>query len=133
VRFAHVDAAGIVYFPRYMELVSAAVEDWFAQSIGVDFRTLHLERRVSVPTVKLDCEFLAPSRLGDVLEISLRVSRLGGSSVTLQLGMRCGAQDRARVNCVLVCMDMVTGRAQPWPGDIRGKMAASGGSGGSGL
>lgn len=44
VRFAHADAAGIVFYPRYFEMLNGAVEDWFEQDIGLDFKTLHLDR-----------------------------------------------------------------------------------------
>ena len=49
VRFAHVDAAGIVFYPRYFEMLNAAVEDYFAQHIGVDFATMHIERKIGIP------------------------------------------------------------------------------------
>ena len=45
VRFADVDPAGIVFYPRYFEMLNGAVEDWFAQQLGLDFATMHLERQ----------------------------------------------------------------------------------------
>jgi 4-hydroxybenzoyl-CoA thioesterase len=62
VRFAHVDAAAIVFYPCYFEMMNGAVEDWFA-SLGWDFRAMHVVRQMGVPTVKLECEFMAPSPL----------------------------------------------------------------------
>ena len=40
VRFADCDAAGIVFFPRYFEMLNALVEDWFTQGLGVDYAQL---------------------------------------------------------------------------------------------
>ena len=71
VRFAHVDGAAIVFYPRYFEMLNAAVEDFFAAVVGVDFAQLHGERRLGVPTVRLDAEFVVASRLGDELDFEL--------------------------------------------------------------
>ena len=32
VRFGDVDPAGIVFYPRYFEMLNAAVEDWFTMA-----------------------------------------------------------------------------------------------------
>lgn len=119
VRCAHVDAAGIVFYPRYFEMANGAVEDFFAQHVGVDFHSLHLERGLGVPTVKIVGEFVAPSRLGDMLDISVAVSKLGASSLGLHFAFSCNGQLRMTMDSVLVCMDLGTGRPQPWPLEIR--------------
>lgn len=123
VRFAHVDAAGIVFYPRYFEMVNATVEDWFAYEIGCDFRTIHLGRKLGTPTVKLETQFISPSRLGDVLRFSLSVEKLGRSSVTLSVEVRCSDEVRLKLRSVLVCIDLNTGRSISWPEDIRERMA----------
>ena len=35
VRFSHCDPAGIVYFPRYFDMINGVVEDWFAGTLGL--------------------------------------------------------------------------------------------------
>lgn len=124
VRFAHVDAAGIVFYPRYFEMLNASVEDYFAKSVGVDFKTIHLDRELGVPTVKLEAEFVAPSRLGDALSFHLDVVRVGRSSVEFAIEVRCGEQTRFTAKVVLVCMDLKAGRSAAWPDDIRFDTAA---------
>jgi 4-hydroxybenzoyl-CoA thioesterase len=59
VRFAHIDAAGIVFYPRYLEMLNGAVEDWCDQALGADFYTLHVVRKIGLPTVKLQVDFKA--------------------------------------------------------------------------
>lgn len=119
VRFAHVDAAGIVFYPRYFEMFNSAVEDYFAQVVGVDFAAMHAGRRIGVPTVKLEAEFLAPSRLGDVLDFRMGFDRVGGSSADLLAEVDCAGERRMRVRAVLVCMNLDTARSCPWPADMR--------------
>jgi 4-hydroxybenzoyl-CoA thioesterase len=119
VRFAHVDAAGIVFYPRYFEMLNAAVEDFFAQAVGVDFQAMHLDRRLGVPTVKLEAEFAAPSRLGDRLDFAVAVERVGRTSAELLVSVRCAGKARFTARAVLVCMDLATARPLAWPEDMR--------------
>ena len=81
VRWAHTDPAGIVFYPRYFEMINALVEDWFAGPLGCDFETLHGEFGTGVPTVSIECEFVRPSRLGDRLVFELGVERMGRAAL----------------------------------------------------
>jgi len=119
VRFAHVDAAGIVFYPRYFEMLNASVEDFFGELVGVDFAEIHLERHLGMPTVRLETDFVAPSRLGDQLDFAITVARVGRSSVEFAVDMRCGAAPRFKARVVLVCTDLASGRSVAWPADIR--------------
>lgn len=122
VRFAHVDGAGIVFYPRYFEMLNAAVEDWFGQVLGADFRALHHDRGIGVPTVKLETEFHAPSLLGDVLKVRITPRNVGRSSCTYEAVFTGSGSDRLKVSATLVCMDLVAKKAVPWPEDIRTRM-----------
>ncbi|WP_144097336.1 acyl-CoA thioesterase [Croceicoccus sediminis] len=123
VRFAHVDAAGIVFYPRYFELLNAAVEDWFAQGVGCNFRVMHLDRGIGVPTVHLEVEFLAPSMLGDDLVIRIEPVAVGRSSCTYHATFSGNGEDRIRIVGKLVCMDLAERKSVPWPDDIRERIA----------
>lgn len=119
VRFADVDPAGIVFYPRYFEMLNGAVEDWFGQALGLDFATMHLERRIGVPTVRLTTEFLSPSRLGDKLTIIITPRELGRTSCTISVLFTGEDRDRLRAEVVLVCMDLVSHRPIEWPMEVR--------------
>ena len=49
IRFSHCDPAGVLYFPHMFDFVSVAMEDWFAQRLGLPFHVLHLELRRGNP------------------------------------------------------------------------------------
>lgn len=119
VRFQHCDPAAIVFYPRYFEMLNSVVEDYFAEIVEVDFRTMHLERHVGVPTVTLDTQFHAPSHLGDELEFRLEPTAVGTTSLTLTIRVHC--RDEARLTCqsTLVFVDMDSGRPIPWPDAMR--------------
>ena len=124
VRFADVDSAGIVFYPRYFEMLNAAVEDWFAVELGLDFRKMHQVDRLGVPTVKLNVEFLSPSEMQDQLTITITPTEVGRASCAFTALFSGEGRDRLRADVVLVCMDMVTQKASPWPGGVRQRMVA---------
>lgn len=124
VRFSHCDPAGIVFYPRYAELCNEVVEDWFREALDVDFHELHEKRRLGVPAVRLEVEYLHPSTYGDTLEFSLRVREIGNASMQLALVARCGDQERVRIELKVVMMSMDSMRAVRIDNDWRQKFAA---------
>ena len=113
IRFSHCDPAGIVFYPRYIELCVEAVEDWFGQGLGVSFWALHEEHRLGIPAVHLDVNFITPSRHGDLLDFLLSVAHIGNSSMTLDVIVECEGQRRFRERIVVVMVSLDTMRSVP--------------------
>lgn len=122
VRFADCDAAGIVFFPRYFEMLNGVVEDWFAGPLEASFRELHVNRHVSVPTAAVEARFIAPSRLEDVLNFALSVTRLGGASCTLRHRISAGADLRFEAIQTIVYVGESL-KPEPWPDALRARIA----------
>ena len=122
VRFADCDAAGIVFFPRYFEMLNGVVEDWFAGPLEASFRELHLERRVSVPTAAVEARFIAPSRLEDDLSFALTVTKLGGASCGLRHRITSGDQLRFEATQTIVHVGRSL-KPEPWPDPLRVRIA----------
>ena len=119
IRFADCDPAGIVFFPQYLVMINNLVEDWVTDALGVPYAELLGRRRTGMPTVSLQCEFTAVSRMGDEVMLGLSVEKLGGKSLTLDLGCRLGDEQRMRVRQVLVFTSLDTHRAVAVPPDLR--------------
>lgn len=125
VRFGHCDPAGIVFYPRYFEMLNAVVEDWFTHSLGVDYAQLLGPRRVGMPTVHLSSEFKRVSRMGERLSQRVAIRKLGRTSLTLTIHFDGPAQSaefddgRVAFEQVLVCTNLDTHKAQPFPPDLR--------------
>jgi 4-hydroxybenzoyl-CoA thioesterase len=83
-----------------------------------------MTRQSGVPTVRLETDFRAPSRLGDVLEVTLEVLRLGTTSVTFEIVGACSGQVRLVVTITLVWVAEADGAIapQPWPEAIKAKL-----------
>ncbi len=83
VRFADIDHAGIVYFPRFFHFFHLAFEEMWRERLGARaYVSLLDDDRLGFPAVRAECDYRAPLRFGDVAEIELRVIRLGRTSVT---------------------------------------------------
>lgn len=124
VRFRHCDPAGIVFFPRYLEMLNDALEDLMA-ALGRPFDRLHGTH--AVPTVRLEADFARPSRLGDVLELRLDVLELGTSSVTLAAEARAEDELRFRARQVVCWTERDPDgafRPAPLPADLRTALEA---------
>lgn len=115
LRFAHCDPAGIAYYPRYLELCDAAVEDWTEQVLGVPRRKLHLDLGFALPTVDLHATFSEVSRLGDWLDFAVDVGKVGRTSVDLAVGVKCAGQLRFHVALKQVLVDLKQMKSIPWP------------------
>ena len=94
VRFADTDPAGMVYFPRYFVMTNDLVEEWFADALDLPYRRIFEEGIRAVPLLNVTATFPAPSRLGDMLDFTLAVSRLGNKSFSLKIKAHCRAEAR---------------------------------------
>jgi 4-hydroxybenzoyl-CoA thioesterase len=121
IRFADVDPAGIVFYPRYFEMLNGVVEDWF-EAMGHSFSKMHLQMHRGVPTVRIECDFLKPSELGDHVEISVTPTQVGRSSCSIQYLLICNGEVRLKVAAILVYMDLQTQKSCSWPDDLREKL-----------
>ncbi len=79
IRFKHVDYAGIVFYPRFLEMLNDLVEDWFEEALERPFSKMHETN--GIPTVDLKVQFKKAARLGEILTKKLWVKELKTSSV----------------------------------------------------
>ena len=121
VEFNHCDPAGIVFYPRYFEMTNSLVENFFADVMGHSFGAM-MDAGQGVPTARLEANFKSPSRLGDKLEWSLRVVRVGGSSVNFVAKAMESDQLRLTADITLVWVD--AGKPARWPDAMRAKLEA---------
>lgn len=83
VEFADTDMEGIVHFARYLVYMETA-EHELLRAAG----TRVAGSGLVWPRVKIECEYLAPLRFGDAVEIEVTVVKLGRSSVTWEHVLR---------------------------------------------
>lgn len=120
IRFSECDPAGIVFYPQYFVMFNDLMEAWIDELVPDGFRGLIIERRVGMPTVRLEADFRAISRMGDLVTLALDVERVGTKS--LNLGWRCLGDDgqlRMGAQQTIVFTSLDTHRAIAMPDDFR--------------
>jgi 4-hydroxybenzoyl-CoA thioesterase len=123
LRFHHCDPAGIVFYPEYFVLFNELVEDWFNEGLGIDFATYHTVQRRGVPAVHVECDFLKPSEVGEMLRLRLAVKKIGTSSLTLAIEGWVGEEVRAKATLIVAQASLDTKRALPFSPEFREKLA----------
>jgi 4-hydroxybenzoyl-CoA thioesterase len=123
IRFAHCDPAGIVFFPQYLVLTNALVEDWFTDALGIDYAEMIGTRRVGLPIVKLDCEFSRPSKMGETISLALSLLDVSSRSIRIRIVGRGHDGVRFAATQVLVTTSLETGGSISIPDDIRAALS----------
>lgn len=128
VRFGDVDKAGIVYYPVIFHYLHVAQEDFFANFVGVPYHQLIERENIGFPTVKASTEFVKPLKYGDLLEISVHVSRVGSSSATFEFNIYRGGTGEllARSSEVKVAVNMSTWEKVAIPDKYRERLGQCG-------
>jgi 4-hydroxybenzoyl-CoA thioesterase len=123
IRFSDCDPAGMVFFPQYFVMLNGLVEDWFTQALGVNYANLLGPRRIGLPTVALQSEFRAPSRMGDTVEFRLQLERIGGRSLSLRVDCMNTSLCCVQIRQVLVSTSLSHDGAIDIPQDVREAIA----------
>jgi acyl-CoA thioester hydrolase len=113
VGFSDTDAQGIVYYGRYLPYFDLARVEYH-RHLGL-LRSASQEREFVMRASTI--EYHAPARFDDLLEIFVRVARIGRSSVTYEGAAYRDADDRLMVTAqqTLVLVDQAERKASPIP------------------
>jgi 4-hydroxybenzoyl-CoA thioesterase len=72
-----------------------------------------------MPTVSLQADFIAVSRMGEDVTFALAVDDVGTRAMSLALACRCGSEERVRARQVIVTTSLDTHEAIAIPSDLR--------------
>ena len=124
VRFGDIDEAGFVYYPRLVHYFHVAMEEFFAEVVGVDYSHFLFDHRLGLPTARLEVDFNRPLHYGDRLEIEVGIESLGGTSIIWRYRIFRPGEDRpaTEARIVTVNMSMDTHRKSELPGWLREKL-----------
>ncbi|MGB8812562.1 MAG: acyl-CoA thioesterase [Paracoccaceae bacterium] len=123
IEFNHCDPAGIVFYPRYFEMINSVIENFFADVLDASFADIHMQGGHGVPTVRIEANFKRPSRLGEKVMFSLNIKLIGRTSVTVLITAGDTQSPRLTADMTLVWMNLHAG-AEQWPDGIRSRMTA---------
>src|SRR3954462_6463239 len=120
IEWMDTDAAGIYHWTTVFRLAEAA-EAALPTALGIADFTFG-----ATPRVAVQASFARPLRFNDPVEVALTVTRLGRTSVEYALAI-AGQEGPAAEGSVKTCLiDRGSGRAIPWPDDVRAKLSGGG-------
>ena len=103
VYYEDTDTGGVVYYANYLKFFERARTEWL-RAAGFAQQALASEHGLQFVVARLECDYLRPARLDDVIEIDVRVTQAGRASVVFEQTARRGsevlAQARVRAGCV---------------------------------
>ena len=120
VRWGECDAQGIVFNAQYMNFIEVAQAAYF-RNLGMMLYADETRKRFDLATVKSTMEFMAPARIDDVLEIFVRVSHIGRTSIVFVTEMYHTEADSpcTRAEVIYANFNADMGAARRVPDDLR--------------
>ena len=120
VRWMECDAQGIVYNGAYMDYLEEGQADYF-RNLGFSIYQVAEAGYFDSVVVKVVLEYKAPARVEDLLDIFVRVSKLGTTSVTLDMEIYLQGSESLLTTMQVVYVGYFTesGNTRPVPDDIR--------------
>ncbi len=102
VEFRDTDAAGIMHFSTFFLRMEEA-EHALLRALGSSVWTVDDEGKLSWPRVSARCDYRGPVRFEELLDIEVRIARLGDRSVTYDFRFLRGEQLVAEGQMTSVC------------------------------
>jgi acyl-CoA thioester hydrolase len=121
VGFSDTDAQGIVYYGRYLPYFDAARVEYHRH---LDMLRMEIEGEFVMRASSI--EYHAPARFDDLLEVFIRVARIGRTSATYEMAAYRVDDDVLMVTATqtLVLVDLAERKACPIPEEVRERIRA---------
>jgi len=120
VRWMECDAQGIVYNGAYLGYLEIGQAEYY-RNLGFAIYIIPQSGYFDFAVVKSTQEFKAPAKVDEIIELHVRVSNIGNTSLTLNLEIYPDGSDRllTSIETVYVGYDAATESSRPVPDAIR--------------
>jgi len=102
IEFGDTDMAGIVHFANFFRFMEAA-ECEFLRSRGLSVKMEWQGQAIGFPRVSASCDYVKPARFEEVLDVAVRIDRIGKKSVTYAFEFSRGGELIANGKVTSVC------------------------------
>ena len=112
------DAQGVVYNASYFRFMERARTEWL-RALGFDLPELEARYRVLFTVSRMHIDFLRPARFNDMLDATLRPTRMGRASFHLeQLVRGANSETVCRADVRIACVHASSLRPCPIPDPV---------------
>ena len=120
VRWMECDGQGIVYNGAYLDYLEIGQAEYY-RNLGFAIYIIPQSGYFDFVVVKSTQEFKAPAKVDEIIEVYVRVSNIGNTSLTLNLEIYAEGNDRllTSIETVYVGYDTATESTRPVPDAIR--------------
>ncbi|GGG17913.1 tol-pal system-associated acyl-CoA thioesterase [Caldovatus sediminis] len=119
VSWADTDAARIAYTARFLDFAVEAIEAWWRDRMGTDWYEMNVDRGIGTPFVHAALDFRSPVTPRDTLATTVRLARLGGSSLRFVVAGCAGRRLVYEGTLVCAFVDAATMRPIGVPAEFR--------------
>ncbi len=125
VRYNEIDGQRIVYNARYLDYTDIAQTEYFRSGLQMHLFDLADAGEFDVATVHVEADYYRPFLLDDVVEIGVKCTALGTTSVTFAYEMWKQGEPATYFRCtgVYVNFDPVKRAKRPVPDRLRAAIA----------
>ena len=110
IEFGDTDMAGIVHFANFFRFMEAA-ECEFLRARGLSVKMDWEGQAIGFPRVSATCDYVKPAHFEDILDIAVKIERVGTKSVTYGFEFSCDGEMIARAKVTSVCCRIGTDNA----------------------
>jgi 4-hydroxybenzoyl-CoA thioesterase/acyl-CoA thioester hydrolase len=124
VEFHDTDMAGIMHFASFFHYMESA-EHEMIRSLGLSVHPQGSDEVISFPRVHASCDFQSPARCEEMLDIEIRIERIGTKSITYHFELGVDGRPIASGKMVCVCCLISLGKSPESiaiPDEIRKKL-----------
>jgi len=123
VRFAETDAQKIVFNGNYLTYYDVAWTEYF-RALGLDYKSM-IAGGVDTVLARTTLEYKSPAEFDEFLEIFVRVSAIGNTSLTFDFEIYAENDGRlvSTAQSLYVCVDPKTLSKMRVPDDLRRRIA----------
>ena len=102
-------------------MFNGLIEDWYTEQLGVEYAKLILGDQHGFPFVHIETDFKIPSRMGERLDLTLLLERIGRSSLTVVIVGHLAGVERLRARLITAMTSLETQQSVEFPDALRKK------------
>ena len=122
IRFSDSDPAGIVFYAEFFRMFNDLFEDWLVKRLGIDFAHQFETEQRMFPLVHVEVDFKEARRMGQKMDMSLILNRLGRSSICYDIICHDDGLEILHAQFVSCVASKKTMETIEIPADIRTRM-----------
>lgn len=119
IQISDTDATGYIYFPALQKIAQEAFLSMLRERIQLTLADILSNQEYLLPIRHVEAEYFIPVFVDDVLDCSVRISKIGETSLTYECDLFRAKELVGKVTFVHVRISRKTNRPDPFPESMR--------------